>query len=401
MKKFIPIIAIILVLMISLALYFGLTSKRYEEIHFSSESELLELDNSENKFNVYKNHEIIHLGSDTYLYFGIYPKTVVLDESLISNLNKLNTINARGNYYYNGYEYKKITAGSFVYESSQETLTDEEYFSKTIDTLEEFTYNYIESYIKDRPSDPKSKALSTYNLDLSTLTEEELNTIKENSGFTLHVKVSADNTEINDFDFDIDLTEFDFDAISKTKEIKIPIKYVSNPNVSIENGKSYYFKIEPILFKVLKVDNKKYTIISNDVIDTYYFDYDTNEYLDSDIREYLNDGLLNNAFDTEEINSIIKTSIGTELDNIAIPSIEDYNSYNLTKATPTDYSLASGAYYDSSYTTYLLRDIVEGTEKNIYKIGYDGHMDVNGTRTTYYGISAYSGVRVILEIVFK
>ena len=109
MKKFIPIIAIILVLMISLALYFGLTSKRYEEIHFSSESELLELDNSENKFNVYKNHEIIHLGSDTYLYFGMYPKTVVLDESLISNLDKLNTVNARGNYYYNGYEYKKIT----------------------------------------------------------------------------------------------------------------------------------------------------------------------------------------------------------------------------------------------------------------------------------------------------
>lgn len=46
----------------------------------------------------------------TYVKFGSYPQTHVSNETLLTELNKLSTVNSRGYYSYNGEEYAKVTA---------------------------------------------------------------------------------------------------------------------------------------------------------------------------------------------------------------------------------------------------------------------------------------------------
>ena len=161
--------------------------------------------------------------------------------------------------------------------------------------------------------------------------------------------------------------------------------------------------MEPILWKVLQ-DNgsNNYILISNDVIDAYYFDLDNNEYEESDLREYLNNNFYNYAFDTNEKNSINKSKVDSLEDKIYCLSTNEYNTFKpiTSKSNPTDYSIANGVYVNSGYSTYLLRTKVEGTEKNIYKVDDTGLINTNGTNSTYYGISAYSGIRPVMKINF-
>ena len=402
MKKALPFVILIFLVLIGIAIFYGLDDSKKDEIEYTSTEELINIDNSYDKFEVYRNHEMIYTSSGTYLYFGMYPKSVVLDNSLIQSLDRLNTVNSRGNFEYNGYEYRKISASAFEHDFDTIPLTDEEYHSKVLDSLEEYTYNYIEDYIKLRPNDEKSKVLKTFDLHLDNISKEELEIIKSNNLLTIKVS-SSNEEEAFSFDFDIDLSSFDFDSIKKSKEVRKHEHFISNSSVEIENGKSYYFLMEPILWKVLQ-DNgsNNYILISNDVIDAYYFDLDTNEYEESDLREYLNNNFYNYAFDTNEKNSIRKSKVDSLEDKIYCLSTNEYNTFKpiTSKSNPTDYSIANGVYVNRGYSTYLLRTKVEGTEKNIYKVDDTGLININGTNSTYYGISAYSGIRPVMKINF-
>lgn len=402
MKKALPFVILIFLVLIGIAIFYGLDDSKKDEIEYTSTEELINIDNSYDKFEVYRNHEMIYTSSGTYLYFGMYPKSVVLDNSLIQSLDRLNTVNSRGNFEYNGYEYRKISASAFEHDFDTIPLTDEEYHSKVLDSLEEYTYNYIEDYIKLRPNDEKSKVLKTFDLHLDNISKEELEIIKSNNLLTIKVS-SSNEEEAFSFDFDIDLSSFDFDSIKKSKEVRKHEHFISNSSVEIENGKSYYFLMEPILWKVLQ-DNgsNNYILISNDVIDAYYFDLDTNEYEESDLREYLNNNFYNYAFDTNEKNSISKSKVDSLEDKIYCLSTNEYNTFKpiTSKSNPTDYSIANGVYVNRGYSTYLLRTKVEGTEKNIYKVDDTGLININGTNSTYYGISAYSGIRPVMKINF-
>ena len=55
---------------------------------------------------------------ELYVYYGSYPQTHVGDESLIVELNKLNEINDKGYYEYNGKEYAKVIATPYLYGSN-------------------------------------------------------------------------------------------------------------------------------------------------------------------------------------------------------------------------------------------------------------------------------------------
>lgn len=403
MKKALPFVILIFLALIGIAIFYGLDDSKKDEIEYTSTEELINIDNSYDKFEVYRNHEMIYTSSGTYLYFGMYPKSVVLDNSLIQSLDRLNTVNSRGNFEYNGYEYKKISASAFEHDFDTIPLTDEEYHSKVLDSLEEYTYNYIEDYIKLRPNDEKSKVLKTFDLHLDNISKEELEIIKSNNLLTIKVS-SSDKEETSSFDFDIDLSYFDFDSIKKSKEVRKHEHFISNSSVEIENGKTYYFLMEPILWKVLQ-DNgsNNYILISNDVIDAYYFDLDNNEYEESDLREYLNNNFYNYAFDTNEKNSINSSKIDSLEDKIYCLSTNEYNTFKpiTSKSNPTDYSIANGVYVNNGYSTYLLRTKVEGTTKNIYKVDDTGLININGTNSTYYGISAYSGIRPVMKINFN
>jgi hypothetical protein len=48
--------------------------------------------------------------SGSYLYYGLYPQTVVTDSALVTALSALTTANSQGYYEYQGYMYAKLSA---------------------------------------------------------------------------------------------------------------------------------------------------------------------------------------------------------------------------------------------------------------------------------------------------
>lgn len=408
MKKTIPFIFIGLALVITLTfVIITLASKDSEkpnEIYFSSEEELFERNNNLSTFEIFEKHEIINIGNEKYLYFGMYPKTVVLDEDIVNALNNT-PINTNGYYSYNGYEYKKIDASSFEYEYITVNLTDEEYLAEAKDELEDYTYNYIQDYVHEHPADEESKVLRTFDIDISELTMNKLESIRNANELIIHVSIdSSTETDLTDFDFLVDLSNFDFDSIKTTKDEHKHINFLSQASEEIINKNFYYFKLEPILFKILEIkQNNRYLIISNEVLDVINFSDQSNEYESSKIRNYLNNEFLNTAFNATEINSIKESNVDNLQDKIYILSSQEYGLYFPSKkgsASPTDYSLARGAFIANNKSTYFLRTKVEDTSKNVYKVDNYGEVTPHGTKTTYYDIHAHLGVRPVLEIEY-
>ena len=111
--------------------------------------------------------------------------------------------------------------------------------------------------------------------------------------------------------------------------------YYFNNNQQIVRGKTYYFKVEPIKWKILQVNGKEYKLVTDLIIDNQKFyssiDYRTidgktiysNNYEYSDIRKWLNKDFYNKAF-TKELQSIINTTL---VDNSAASTKSIYNAY--------------------------------------------------------------------------
>jgi len=88
---------------------------------------------------------------------------------------------------------------------------------------------------------------------------------------------------------------------------------------TIQSGQTYYFKVEPIKWRVLEEDDGTYTLLSEFIIDkqVFYTSNNTrtiggqtiyaNNYEHSTIREWLNNAFYNKAFSTPEKSSIKAT----------------------------------------------------------------------------------------------
>ncbi|MCI6014625.1 MAG: DUF6273 domain-containing protein, partial [Coprobacillus sp.] len=63
----------------------------------------------------------------------------------------------------------------------------------------------------------------------------------------------------------------------------------------IKDSKEYYFKVEPIKWKVLDVIDDKALIFSDKILDTMVFDPKTNNYEEASVRKYLNNDFYKNA----------------------------------------------------------------------------------------------------------
>ena len=85
----------------------------------------------------------------------------------------------------------------------------------------------------------------------------------------------------------------------------------SNGEKIIKN-KEYYFKVEPIKWKVLEKDNDKLFLFSELLLDTHIFDNKSNDYGLSSIRKWLNNDFYNKAFADNEKSLIISKTIDTE-----------------------------------------------------------------------------------------
>ncbi len=92
----------------------------------------------------------------------------------------------------------------------------------------------------------------------------------------------------------------------------------------IISGKIYWFKCEPIVWKVLRKRNGRYLVLSSYVLDAHCYDDDSNSYYFSDIRKWLNNEFYNSAFAFCDKDKYIQT---TTIDNSAYPTDNSSNEY--------------------------------------------------------------------------
>jgi len=178
---------------------------------------------------------------------------------------------------------------------------------------------------------------------------------------------------------------------------------------TIQYGQTYYFKVEPIKWRVLEEADGTYTLLSEYIIDkqVFYTSSSTrtidgktiyaNNYEHSTIREWLNNAFYNKAFSTQEKGSILTTLV----DNSASPyfsnntmdkvyllsykearsSIYGFSTSNDSSSTrtavTTDYARAVGAYMDTSYSNYgngswWLRSPDDSISTSAYGVGSNG-----------------------------
>ena len=138
----------------------------------------------------------------------------------------------------------------------------------------------------------------------------------------------------------------------------------------INNYTRYYFRIEPIQWKIIKKDSDRFFVTSYCILDNQpYHDsftkeahedgtYDNN-YKNSQIRHWLNDYFYSTAF--EDNTKISKTFVDNmtgdkyacenTYDNIFLLSKNEINENNINKCSSTDYVRAkiNGAPYDEDY----------------------------------------------------
>lgn len=105
------------------------------------------------------------------------------------------------------------------------------------------------------------------------------------------------------------------DGFYYVKEIATPASWCDETEFTKNN--EYYFKMEPIKWRVLTTDYKepgenttnKKLLFSEKILFTHIYDLKSNKYDTSNIRKYLNGEFLKKAFTPEEIASISTTKI--------------------------------------------------------------------------------------------
>ena len=169
-------------------------------------------------------------------------------------------------------------------------------------------------------------------------------------------------------------------------------------NSPVKKGKTYYFLVEPISWRIMNQTDKEYILISEFILSVTKYDQVGKDikYDNSQLRSYLNSSFLSRAFSGES-KTPIKTKIGVSNigssasqvyieDSVWIPSVEELSAENGFPhvddkyAFTTDYSRAMGAllYLDSpnSYyynaSPYPTRTYSSVTENEIFCIDYFG-----------------------------
>ena len=200
----------------------------------------------------------------------------------------------------------------------------------------------------------------------------------------------------------------------------------------IVQNTSYWFKCEPIRWKVLSTKNGTYHLLSEAILDAHCFndDYEkkrdgfyANNYANSEIRSWLNDVFYRTAFafddsailTTEVDNSPLTTgskhnkfACENTQDKVFLPSYQDYlnRAYGFSGiiddqpepdrcAKPTDWALARGGsennvsnsleYYRHN-GPYITRSPKKTSSTGVYYVDFDGRLYGGGVGVAHNGV---------------
>ena len=199
----------------------------------------------------------------------------------------------------------------------------------------------------------------------------------------------------------------------------------------INNGETYYFKMEPIKWRILKEEGGKAFLLSENILTNHVFDLSpestpsnlkgNNVYDESDIRAWLNGEFYNSAFNELQQAIICTTTVdntqattgwtGTHYylcddtqDKVFLPSYADVTNteYGFTATKPatdtrckvvSDYARATGTYmYMVTQTNYgkgtwYLRSPHGNNLYRIYTVNRDGLVDYDSVYFSDRGVA--------------
>ena len=188
--------------------------------------------------------------------------------------------------------------------------------------------------------------------------------------------------------------------------------YTFSDGSSVTVGATYYFKVEPIRWRILSESDGSAFILADGTLANKAYDASSNNYKNSDIRAWLNGEFLNTAFG-ETAQGLIKT---TEVDNSAYSTGDSSNRYacentfdkvfllsyrevvnseygfasssstndTARQMTVSDYARSTGAYmYTSSgyfgCGDWWLRSPIDGSGYIARRVGDSGDADYGNT----------------------
>ena len=155
--------------------------------------------------------------------------------------------------------------------------------------------------------------------------------------------------------------------------------YTFSTGASVTSGTEYYFKVEPIRWRILEEKNGEAFILCDSIIANKRYDDYLNNYAESEIREWLNEQFYATAFNDLQKALILTTTVDNSLESTGDYSnpcvCEDTNDklFLLSSAEVTNsaYGFAAGAY---------------GTERRMPTSDYSRATGAGmSTGSTYYG----------------
>ena len=194
--------------------------------------------------------------------------------------------------------------------------------------------------------------------------------------------------------------------------------YKFSTEATVTSGTVYYFKVEPLKWRVLSENNGDALLLCESIIDSGRYDDASNNYEASEIRAWLNAEFYNTAFNSTEKNFIQTINVDNSLsstgysansfvcsntsDKVYLLSYADVVNtlYGFTDdasriKTPSDYALASSVWVSMSNITankgnglWMLRTPNDTYEHFIRECNYNGEVTDGGTNlsSVFYGV---------------
>lgn len=174
--------------------------------------------------------------------------------------------------------------------------------------------------------------------------------------------------------------------------------YTFSNGLTIVKGTEYYFKVEPIRWRVIEKGNGEVTLMCDGIIANRAFDeHDgsgySNNYAESSIREWMNGTFFYEAFSVLEQERILNTEVDNSAastgdmaneyacanttDKVYLPSYAELVNGNFkTQMTTSDYSRATGAYMNTGSHFgcgwWWTRSPYTYGAKDAHQVSYDG-----------------------------
>lgn len=168
----------------------------------------------------------------------------------------------------------------------------------------------------------------------------------------------------------------DGELYEKVKADPFRVDNVFSQNEIIVNGLYYYFKVEPIKWRILKETETELTIMCNNLIDTHIYDESSNKYETSSIRKWLNNEFLNKAFTKDEMKLILDTTVDNSEESTGLKNNNNISSNTIDKAFLLSYKEITSREYGFLKTPGELHSrVINGTDYSAAKYLYQYERD--------------------------